>query len=35
VGLEKIKFERFVGFDIFLMVWLILVKIENNKVWFF
>ena len=32
---EIIKVEGLVGFNIFLRVWLILVEIGNNKVWFF
>jgi hypothetical protein len=35
LGFEIIKVEGFVGFNIFLRVWLILVEIGNNKVWFF
>jgi hypothetical protein len=34
LGLGIIKVERFVEFNIFLRVWLILVEIGNNKVWF-
>ena len=35
LGFEIIKVEGFVGFHIFLRVWLILVEIRNNKIWFF